>query len=97
MIPLLFEWDEANRLMGRHNVRPEEAEQVLQNDPLLRGFEAVEGEERWGALGRTDRGRILFVWWTVRGGRSERIRVVTAFEPIRRLRKLYIQTLNTDQ
>lgn len=46
------------------------------------------GEERWAYLGETDEGRILQVVITVRG---ERIRVVTAFEPVRRLRLLYLE------
>jgi hypothetical protein len=82
-----FEWDDANIAhVAEHDVTREEAEQVLLNDPLELDFDAGSGgEERWVYLGETDAGRILQVVITVRG---ERIRVVTAFEPVRRLRVL---------
>ena len=32
---------------ARHNVRCEEAEQVVANDPLDLGIDVVEGEERY--------------------------------------------------
>ena len=70
-------------------LRSEEAEQVLLGDPLELSFEVErEGEERWAFLGETDEHRILQVVITMRG---EKIRVVTAFEPAKRLRKLYRQ------
>jgi uncharacterized protein len=42
-----FDWDEANiGHLARHSVLPEEAEQVILNDPVDVGMEIVEGEER---------------------------------------------------
>ena len=42
-----FDWDEANiGHVARHSVLPEEAEQVILNDPVDLGLEIVEGEER---------------------------------------------------
>ena len=86
-----FEWDDANIAhIAEHDVTPEEAEQVLLDDPLELEFDAGPGgEERWVYLGETDEGRILQVIITLRG---ERIRVVTAFEPVRRLRMLYLES-----
>jgi uncharacterized DUF497 family protein len=85
-----FEWDDANLAhIAEHDVTPEEAEQALLNDPLELDFEAgPEGEDRWAYLGETDEGRILQAVITMRG---ERIRIVTAFEPVRRLRVLYLK------
>jgi hypothetical protein len=84
-----FDWDEANvGHLARHRVMPEEAEQVILNDPVDLGMEIVEGEERHVSLGATERGRILLVVTT---WRQDRVRVVTAFEPIRRLIELYFQ------
>ena len=81
-----FDWDEANiRHVARHSVLPEEAEQVILNDL---GMEVVEGEERYLNLGATARHRILLVVTT---WREDRIRVVTAFEPIKRLIQFYYQ------
>jgi len=86
---LEFDWDEANiGHLARHNVRPEEAEQVILRDPVDLGIQIVEGEERYLNLGPTQRGRILLVVTTWRG---ERVRVVTGFEPIKRLVQFYHQ------
>jgi len=52
------------------------------------GIEIVEGEERYLNLGATAQGRILLVVTT---WREDRVRVVTAFEPIKRLIQFYYQ------
>ena len=84
-----FDWDEANvRHVARHKVSPEEAEQVILNDPVDLGMEIVEREERYLNIGETIRGRVLLVVTT---WREQRIRVVTAFEPIKRLTQIYYQ------
>jgi uncharacterized protein len=84
-----FDWDEANiGHLARHNVRPEEAEQVISREPVDLGIQMVEGEERYLNLGSTERGRVLLVVTTWRG---ERVRVVTGFEPIKRLVHFYHQ------
>ena len=83
------ECDEANiGHVARHSVLPEEAEQVILNDPVDLGMEIVEGEERYLNLGATVQHRILLVVTT---WREDRVRVVTAFEPIKRLIQLYYQ------
>jgi hypothetical protein len=82
-----FDWDEANiRHVARHGVLPEEAEQVILNDPVDVGVEIVEGEERCLNLGATVQGRVLLVVTT---WREDRVRVVTAFEPVKRLIQFY--------
>jgi uncharacterized DUF497 family protein len=82
-----FDWDEANiGHVARHSVLPEEAEQVILNDPVDLGVEIVEGEERHLNLGATAQGRVLLVVTTWREGR---IRIITAFEPIKRLIQFY--------
>lgn len=84
-----FDWDEANiGHLARHSVLPEEAEQVILNDPVDLGMEIVEGEERYLNLGATVHGRVLLVVTT---WREDRVRVVTAFEPIKRLIQFYYQ------
>ncbi|HVS28524.1 MAG TPA: BrnT family toxin [Solirubrobacteraceae bacterium] len=72
-----FDWDEANRGHVQANgLDPAEVEQALL-DPARIGASAynVAGEQRWAALGSTEAGRVLFVVFSTRGGRS---RVVTA-------------------
>ena len=54
-----FDWDEANiGHVARHSALPEEAEQVILNDPVDLGLEVVEGEERYLNLGATVQGRV---------------------------------------
>jgi uncharacterized DUF497 family protein len=84
-----FDWDEAIvRHVTRHSVLQDEAEQVILNDPVDLGMEIVEGEERQLNLGATVKGRVLLVVTT---WREDRVRVVTAFEPIKRLIQFYYQ------
>jgi uncharacterized DUF497 family protein len=63
-----FDWDPANLShVARHALRPEEAEQVILNEPLDAGIEMVDGEERFLNIGSTDQGRILLFYLTERG------------------------------
>ena len=72
-----FQWDNGNvDHIALHDITPQEAEQVIENDPLEMGKEVRDGELRVLHLGETDTGRIVIVSVTVRG---ERIRVVTAY------------------
>jgi uncharacterized DUF497 family protein len=73
-----FEWDEgnANKNWERHQVRPEEAEEVFFNEPLVvRGdVRHSKLEKRYYALGQTIVGRYLFIAFTVR---RSRLRVIS--------------------
>jgi uncharacterized DUF497 family protein len=83
-----LEWDSRNRKhIARHRVSPEEAEQVLQNDPLTVQFQDHDAEEGVLCLGQTDRGRLLAVVYAERG---QAIRVVTAYPMTRRLEEFYL-------
>ena len=81
-----FEWDEANTShIARHGVRTQEAEQVIQNDPM--DVEVRNGDEkRVLQLGTTDMDRILFVVVTERG---EKLRVVTAYPASKKAQAFY--------
>ena len=87
----LFNWDDANILhLAEHDVTPEESEEVLLGEPMEMGQDPRSlGEERWSFAGETSEGRILQVVITMR---NEKIRVVTAFEPIRRIKLRYLQS-----
>ena len=86
---LNFDWDDVNvGHIAEHQVLPEEAEEVILGDPLDAGFDVVDGEERWSFLGETAEGRILRVVMTLRG---ERMRVITAFEPEKHWKTLYLE------
>jgi uncharacterized protein len=85
-----FDWDEGNR--GKnwrlHDVSDTECEQIFFNQPLLTlpDEEHADGEARYLALGRTDRGRRLAVIFT---SRRDRLRVISAREMTKRERTLY--------
>lgn len=86
---MIFEWDDANREhIARHNIAPEEVEQVLWNDPLDLGVQYDESDGiRLPHLGETDTGRILVVISTQR---DDLIRPVTAWDASRGDRNLYL-------
>jgi uncharacterized protein len=73
-----FDWDDANiEHIARHGVTPEEAEQVVLNDPVEIDYQVIDGEERFVAAGMTRLGRFLTIVWTDREGL---VRIVTAFD-----------------
>ena len=74
-----FNWDDANtdKNWERHQVTPEEAEDVFFHEPLTVRSDVRHSkrEKRYYALGHTGAGRQLFVVFTVR---RELIRVISA-------------------
>jgi uncharacterized DUF497 family protein len=85
---LVFDWDDANVAhIARHNVTPEEVEQVFANDPMDLGAEVVDAEERYASVGHTNRLRVLVLAWTMR---ADATRPVTAFDASERLAKRYL-------
>ena len=57
--------DIVEKLDWKHNVSQEEAEQVIENEPLFRFAEKGHqvGENVYAALGQTDGGRYLIVFF----------------------------------
>jgi uncharacterized DUF497 family protein len=89
-----FDWDNGNTgHLTKHKVSPEEAEQVIENNPLDLTRRIVNGEERVLHLGETAVGRVLVVVATERDGL---IRVVTAYPAKRAMRKIYAALKDTD-
>jgi uncharacterized DUF497 family protein len=80
-----FDWDEANIVKNweRHKVTPEEAEDVFFQESLVVRSDIghSSSERRYRAIGRTSRGRLLFVAYTVR---RKLIRVISARDMNRR-------------
>jgi len=86
----VFDWDEANiRHLARHGVRPEEAEQVLDNAPSEPVLQMYKGEERYFQYGITNAYRVLVVVTTWRG--EDLIRIVTAYPAPPALRRNYLR------
>jgi uncharacterized DUF497 family protein len=84
-----FDWDADNIAhVGRHGIRPEEIEQVMQNSPIFTGSQIDErsGEERYREIGHTGAGLVLVVIWTDRRGLC---RAVTAYKASKQDREGY--------
>jgi hypothetical protein len=85
----MFFWDKDNLShIARHHVSRNEAEQVIQNEPLDLETQIRNGELRTLHLGETAAGRVLFVVVTLR---NRMLRVVTAFPANRKSRKFYAE------
>src|ERR1019366_2152501 len=85
-----FDWDAGNsgKNWRGHRVSDSECEEVFFNRPIVvrRDREHSEEESRFYALGRTDRGRAMFVVFTVRG---KLVRVISARDMTRKERRIY--------
>ena len=74
----MFEWDRHNpRKIRAHNIKREETEQPLLNDPIPIYEQQVEGELRFVYYGETNDGRLIAAVVTERG---DSLRVVTAYD-----------------
>jgi len=83
----MFEWDRNNlRKIRAHQIKREEAEQVLLNDAIPIDDQDVEGELRFVYYGETNAGRLIAVVATERG---DNVRVVTAYDLNARQRRNY--------
>ncbi len=89
-----FEWDPGNGRKSevKHGVSQAEAEEVFFNAPLLIGGDDKhsEKEQRFLALGKTNRARALTVIFTLRQ-EGALIRVISACDQHRKERSLYEQ------
>jgi len=86
-----FDWDRANvqKNWERHRVAFAECEEVFFHDPVLaHDFGHSTVERRYFAYGRTTRGRLLTVIFTVR---KNQIRIVSARDMNRKERKKHEQ------
>jgi uncharacterized DUF497 family protein len=83
----MFQWDSANIAhIAEHGVTSDEAEQVVNNEPIELEFQSRNDEARIVMLGETDKRRVLVAVTT---WRDELIRVVTAFPANRKMRAFY--------
>jgi uncharacterized DUF497 family protein len=91
-----FEWDEGNidKNWRKHEVTNKESEQVFFNQPLLINIDKKHStlEQRFHALGQTEKGRKLFVAFTLR---KEKIRVISARDQNKIERREYEKQIKT--
>ncbi len=85
-----FDWDEANitKNWERHQVTPEEAEDIFFHDPLMVRSDTAHSkrEKRYWALGKTGHDRRLFMAFTIR---RKLIRVISVRDMSRKENEEY--------
>jgi uncharacterized DUF497 family protein len=92
-----FEWDEGNaeKNWEKHQVSRSECEQIFFNQPLVVAADEKhsQAERRYYTMGQTDKGRRLFIIFTLRG---DLLRVISARDQSRSERCLYDQEKNPE-
>lgn len=85
-----FDWDEnnAHKNWARHQVTPEEAEELFFSEPLVIKSDVRHSkrEKRYYGLGQTSTGRFLFVAFTIR---HNLVRVISVRDMNRREQEMY--------
>lgn len=85
-----FEWDKGNieKNKLKHHVNKEECEEIFLNQPVRIFDDEVHSklEKRYGALGKTNKGRRLVIFFAVR---KNKIRVISARNQGKKDRKVY--------
>ena len=78
-----------DKIIRKHNVYPEEVEQMFSRHPLIRRLEGgrVKGEDLFIAFGRTNPGRYLSVLFVCK--KDKRSLVISARDMTKRERKKY--------
>jgi uncharacterized DUF497 family protein len=89
-----FVWlpDVVDKIIAKHNVTPEEAEEVFAHEPHIRFVERgkVEDEDLYAALGRTHNGRYLVVFFLHK--RNRLAMTVSARDMNAKERRLYARS-----
>lgn len=89
-VPISFNWDQANleKNWRKHQVYFKEVEEIFFNQPLriLRDKKHSQKEDRFIALGVTNKKRKLYIVFTIR---KQQIRVISARTQSRKERGLY--------
>ena len=87
-----FDWDHGNREKNwiKHKVDYKEAEEMFFNKPLLidEDLRHSSKEKRFEGLGQTNKGRELFIAFTIR---DNKIRIISARDQDNKERKKYGQ------
>ncbi len=90
--PIKFEWNKGNinKNLIKHKIKNEEAEEIFVNQPIvwLKDEKHSSQEARQMVLGKTDKGRLLSVIYTIR---KNQVRIISARIMSRKERRLYEQ------
>ena len=86
-----FIWmpDIIEKIIVKHHVSPDEAEEIFFNRPRYRFVESgyTKGEDIYSALGQTDAGRYLIVFFILK--HNDTALILTARDMDKKERKLY--------
>lgn len=96
-IPITFDWNKGNieKNVDKHNVTNKETEEIFFNKSI-KVFEDIKHsqvEERFVALGVTNKRRKLYIVFTIR---EECIRVISARDQSKKERRLYEKERKND-
>lgn len=85
-----FQWDKANAEKNwlKHSVTPSECEQIFFKMPLIieNDEKHSQKEDRYYALGKTDKHRLIFVVFTIR---NNHIGIISAQDVNKKERQVY--------
>lgn len=88
--PISFEWNKGNidKNWEKHKIHFKEAEEIFLNRPLkiFKDIKHSQKEDRFVALGITDKNRKLYLVFTIR---KKKIRVISARNQSKKERSLY--------
>ena len=90
--PIEFEWDERSQAKSlvKHRITKIEAEEAFFRDKLIQPDERHRRTEpRFGMYGQADKGKILFIAFSIRKGR---IRIISARPANKKERETYEKT-----
>lgn len=91
--PIAFDWDAGNKdkNWSKHKVEAKEAEEVFTNKPLkvYPDLHHSHKEQRFLALGQTNKRRLLTIIFTIR---NKHIRIISARDQSRKDRRVYEKT-----
>lgn len=95
--PIAFEWNKGNinKNLKKHNVTDREAEEVFRNKPLFinKDTRHSDKEARFQALGKTNKGRLLFISFTIR---KNKVRIISARDMSRKERREYEEKIKAN-
>ena len=84
-----FVWDASNiEHLRRHKITPQEAEEAIQIEALVQEIQDHPTEGRVLCFGRTAKGRLLTIVYTMRG---DAVRVVTGYRMPKWQQRMYFQ------
>lgn len=87
-----FEWDKGNidKSYQKHGITPNEAEEIFLDEGivLLEDIEHSKAEERFQGIGKTTKGDILFLVFTIR---KKKIRIISVRAVNQKERRQYEQ------